>query len=179
MTSFELESTEPIFSGHVFSVERRHLSADGLRFDREIVTHPGAVAVLAIDDQDRLLLVRQFRAAVGERILEMPAGTLDIEGEQLEAAARRELAEEAGVSAGRLSVLGRFYNSPGYLTQLTTVFLGEDLIDIDRAPVGIEEHDIDVIRLPMADALRMIAAGEIPDAFTALAVLLAAQRRGG
>jgi ADP-ribose pyrophosphatase len=178
VTEFALERVEPIFSGHVFGVERRHLLADGTHFVREVVTHPGAVAVLAIDEGGAVVLLEQFRATTGEHVYEIPAGTLDVEGEDPSAAARRELAEEAGLEPSRLRELGRFLNSPGYSTQLTTIFLAEGLTEVDRAPVGIEEAEMSVTRIPLDKALAMVEEGIITDAQTALGLLLCARSLG-
>jgi ADP-ribose pyrophosphatase len=175
---FELERIEEIFEGHVFGVERRHLRLDGVGFEREVVTHPGAVAVLAVDDDDLVVLLVQFRATTGRRIIEMPAGTLDVEDEDPLSAARRELIEEAGVEAEQLSELGSFLNSPGYSTQLTTLYLAEGLREVGRAPMGIEETEMDVVRIPLAEALAMVEGGQISDAGTVLGLLLLARRRG-
>jgi ADP-ribose pyrophosphatase len=178
VSEFELDRVEEIFEGHVFGVERRHLRLDGVAFDREVVTHPGAVAVLAVDSEDRVILLEQFRATTGRRIIEMPAGTLDIADEDPRSAARRELIEEAGVDADELSELGAFLNSPGYSTQRTVLYLAEGLREVGRAPMGVEEAEMDVVRISLGVALEMIDAGEITDAQTVLGLLLLSRRRG-
>jgi ADP-ribose pyrophosphatase len=178
VASFSLERTEPIFTGHVFGVERRHLRMDGTAFDREVVTHQGAVAVLAVDDADRVVLLEQFRATVGKRILELPAGTLDVEGEDSASAARRELIEEAGLDATTITPLGRYLNTPGYSTQVTTLFLAEDLLQVERAPMGIEESDMDVHLVDLPSALGLIESGEIMDAVTVIGLERLARLRG-
>ena len=172
MADFALQRVEPLFSGHVFGVERRHLTADGVAFDREVVTHPGAVAILAIDENDDVVLLRQFRAPVGGHIFEIPAGTLDVEGEVTFDAARRELEEETGLRATTLRPLGTFLNSPGYSSQLTTIFLAEGLDDVGASPVGVEEGDMEVVRVSLPAALEMTRTGEIRCAITALALVL-------
>ena len=177
MVEFAVERVEPIFSGHVFGVERRHLLADGEPFDREVVTHPGAVAILALEADGSVILLEQFRATVDARILEIPAGTLDVAGEDPVDAARRELLEEAGVDARTMTALGRFRNSPGYSTQATTIFLAEDLTEVGRTPVGVEESEMAVIRVPLSEALEMVDDGRIVDAQTVLGLLLCARRR--
>ena len=178
MAGFELDRVEEIFEGHVFSVERRHLRLDGVAFDREVVTHPGAVAVLAIGADDQVVLLEQFRATTGRRIIEMPAGTLDVDDEDPLSAARRELIEEAGVDADELSELGVFLNSPGYSTQRTTLYLAEGLREVGRVPMGVEETEMDVVRIPLVEALSMVDSGEITDAQTVLGLLLLSRRRG-
>ena len=179
MTEFELGDVEPIFEGHVFGVERRHVTGEGAAFDREVVTHPGAVAIAGIDPTGAVLVLEQFRATMGARILELPAGTLDVEGESPTSAARRELIEETGFHPARLEALGTFLNSPGYSTQRTTVFLATELTEVGRSPVGPEETAMVVRHLPLDEALTMVAEGAIHDAMTVIGLLLVARRRGG
>jgi len=174
---FEFDGVEPIFTGVVFSVERRHLRYDQQRFDREVVTHPGAVAIVAIDDMSQVILLEQFRAPIGERILEIPAGTLDVDGESGESAARRELIEETGLDPGEIEPLGVFLNSPGYSSQRTTIYLATQLTEVGREPVGIEEVDALIRRVDLVDAVEMVASGAISDAMTGLGILLASRHR--
>jgi 8-oxo-dGDP phosphatase len=176
---FELDSVEPIFEGHVFGVERHHLLAGSEPFSREVVTHPGAVAVVAIDDEARVLLLRQFRAPTRGRILEIPAGTMDLDGEGSTEAARRELVEETGFEPSHLELLGSFYNSPGYCAQRTEIFLASSLRHVGAAPSGIEELDMEVVAVDLAEARAMVRAGEIVCAITALGLELAATRFHG
>jgi len=176
MVEFVLERTDPIFSGHVFGVERRHLLAGTEPFDREVVTHPGAVAVLALDAAGCAVLLSQYRAPVGDRIYEIPAGTLDVQGESPVEAAQRELIEETGFQAGTLELLGKFFNSPGYSSQVTSVYVASDLHEVGANPVGVEEADMQVIAVPLSRALDMVETGEIRCAITALALALCARR---
>jgi len=178
VVDFELHSIEPIFAGHVFSVERRHLSADSIPFDREIVTHPGAVAVVAVDELGRVVLLEQYRSSLGIRLLEIPAGTCDVKGEELAETAARELAEETGLLADRLAPLGRFLNSPGYCDQQTELFMATGLTDIAPRPSGPEEVDATVRRLPLDQAIEMVLAGDIVDGTTAFGLMLLARRTG-
>jgi len=139
---------------------------------REIVRHPGAVAVVPLLGAD-VLLVRQYRVAARRALLEIPAGTLDGD-EAPEAGAERELQEEIGYRPGRLTPLGTEYTAPGYTTELIHLFLAEDLTEsaLDKD----DDEFIEIVRLPFEEALRRVTAGEIPDGKTQLALLLAARR---
>jgi ADP-ribose pyrophosphatase len=167
--------SEPLAWSRVFDVVRLELDADGRTFAREVVRHRGAVAVLAYDGGD-VVLVRQWRAPLGHAILEIPAGTRDVAGEDPAATAARELEEEAGLRAGRLEPLCELYNSPGWSDQRTAVYLATELTEVPRRPSGPEEEAIEVVRVPLADAVAL-ATGPAPcDATTAVAVLALSAR---
>ena len=179
MQRFHLTSTERLFDGYMVNLDRLHFAADdGLTFDREVVRHPGAVAVVPVDVNDEVVLIRQFRAAVGDRVLEITAGTCDITGEDLESTARRELLEEVGLEATDLELLGNFMNSPGYCDQRTFVYLATGLTVVDRAPEGPEEAESTVERHSLSSAVEMVEQGVISDGTTAYGLLMAARRRG-
>lgn len=157
--------------------------ADGSRAERDIVWHPGAVAIVAIDDDDRILFVRQFRVAAGQVVLEIPAGTLDVDAatgevEAPDGAAARELEEETGFRAGRWERIGDFWTAPGFATERMWLYLATDLqlVDADRLGPDEDEH-LELERIPRAEALAMVDRGEIHDAKT-LVGLLALARRG-
>jgi len=147
---------------------------NGFTFEREIVRTFNAVCIVPLEsDREHVLLVRQYRAAVDQPLLELPAGKLDIPGEEPELCAARELAEEVGARAARLTELGRFFNSPGFCDELTFCFLAEDLMGCDRAADGIEEQHLLVERIALASVEDLIAAGDIADAKTIVGLLLA------
>lgn len=152
---------------------------DGSVAEREVVEHPGAVAVVAVGDDRAVVLVRQYRHAVGGPMLEVPAGKLDVESEDHAATARRELAEEVGLEADRWDELAVFDNSAGWTTERTAIFLATGLRAC-AAPDGFtathEEADIEVVRVPLDEAIAMVERGELTDAKTVLGVLLAARR---
>jgi ADP-ribose pyrophosphatase len=150
-------------------VERLSFDAAGVRFTREVVRHRGAVAVLAYDDPD-VVLVRQWRAPLARAILEIPAGTRDVAGEEPVETARRELEEEAGLRAGRLEPLCELWNSPGWSDQRTIVFVATELSTVPRRPSGPEESAIDVVRVALADAVATVGV-EPCDGTTAVALL--------
>jgi 8-oxo-dGTP pyrophosphatase MutT (NUDIX family) len=145
----------------------------GEEFDRHVVLHPGAVAVVPVDGDGDALLVRQYRVAVGRALLEVPAGKRDVPGEPPEATAARELEEEIGRRPGRLDLLCEFYNSPGFTDEHTTVFLATRLVDGARAATSAEEQAMSLERVPLADVETLVAAGEIVDAKSIIGLLLA------
>jgi len=148
--------------------------ASGRDGEITLVEHPGGVTLVALDDEECVLLVRQYRHATGRWLLELPAGTLD-PGETPEVCAERELQEETGYRPGRIERLGGFYTAPGFLTEYLHVFLCTDLAE---SRLQGDEDTIHVERLPMVEALRRIAGGEIEDAKTSAALLLYLEARG-
>jgi 8-oxo-dGTP pyrophosphatase MutT (NUDIX family) len=151
--------------------------ADGTRHQREIVEHPGAVAIIAIDAEDRVLLVRQFRTAVGRTLLEIPAGTLDVDPttgaiEDPDLAARRELEEETGQRAGTWQKLGAFWTAPGFATELMHLYLATDLdLADDGRLVPDEDEALVAVRMPLADAVAAAEDGRIVDAKSIVGLL--------
>ena len=143
--------------------------ADGSRATREIAGHPGAVTIVAIDDQDRVLLVRQYRMAVGELLLELPAGTLEVADdgttEDPAIAARRELEEETGMRAGSWRFLTRFYTTPGFTSEDMYLYLATDLVPAHGDQLGPDEDERLLLeRIPFETALAYVEQGEIVDA---------------
>ena len=143
---------------------------------REIVEHPGVTAIVPIDADGNVVLVRQYRLATGNVLLEIPAGVID-PGEDPDECAQRELREETGLRAGRLTRLGlEFFVSPGISTEWIRLYLAEDLSE-DRLEAD-EDEEIVVQRVPLAEAVRMVERGELRDAKSITGVLLAARRLG-
>ena len=140
----------------------------GQTAQREIVEHRGAVAMVALDVDGNVLLVRQYRKPAERFLLEIPAGTLD-PGEAPEACARRELVEETGHEPGRLVPLAGFYSSPGFCTEYLHVYLATDLRPARGHPDVDEE--IQLVRLPVAECLRLVRAGDICDAKSIVGLL--------
>jgi len=143
--------------------------------EREVVHHPAACAVVGLEPTGRVLLVRQVREAVRESLLEIPAGILDRSGEDPAAAAARELFEETGYRAASIEPLGWIYTSPGFTDERIELFAART----DREPAGRPEEGIEVVEMPLRDALEAARDGRFPDAKTALALLLAGARWGG
>jgi|GEM_PF-50544 len=180
LTGFRKVSERPGFRGHLFSVSAvRFADPDGDEFDRDVVRHPGAVSVVAVSDDGVVTLVRQVRVAVGESVLEAPAGTRDVDGERPEETARRELAEEAGLEAERLERLAVVFNSPGYTDQRTVIFLARGLSPCETGPTGAEERWMSTERVALADVDLLVAQGRLKDATTIAGLLLAARRIAG
>ncbi|HXA62359.1 MAG TPA: NUDIX hydrolase [Streptosporangiaceae bacterium] len=150
---------------------------DGELAERDVVIHPGAVAVLALDDAQQVLLIRQYRHPVGRLLWEVPAGLRDVSGEPPWATARRELLEEAGYRAQDWRVLADYYTSPGFSTECLRVFLARDLEFVPESernfvPEG-EETQLVPAWLPLDEAVRKVFAGHLHNGVAALGVLAA------
>ncbi|WP_409464097.1 NUDIX domain-containing protein [Amycolatopsis sp. GA6-003] len=140
---------------------------------REVVEHLGAVVIAALDGEDNVTLVHQYRHPLGRRLWELPAGLIDKPGEDPVEAARRELAEEAGLAAGSWETLVDVAASPGFTDEVVRVFLARDLSEVDREVLGDEEADLVVRKFPLAEAVRMALAGELVNGATVSGVLSA------
>jgi ADP-ribose pyrophosphatase len=158
--------------------------ADGSRARRDIVGHPGAVAIVAIDDADRVLLVRQWRVAVGAALLEIPAGTLNVDAatgttEDPNVAAARELEEETGYRAGHWERLGSFWTAPGFATELMHLYLATDLQAAEADRIGPDEDErLELERMPWPDAVAAADRGEIVDAKSLVGLYRLSRRMG-
>jgi ADP-ribose pyrophosphatase len=175
---FDVVSSEVTHTGMMTTLRVDTLRAsDGSTFRREIAERLDAVAMVPMTDAGEIVLLRQYRHAVNDYELEIPAGLLDVDGESEEVAAQRELVEEIGVSAGTLRHLVRFVNSGGWSNEQTTIFVATDLrtADVDDDFVAeAEEADMSVLRMPLVDAVAMVHDGRIRDAKTVIGVLLVA-----
>ena len=171
----EVISSEEVYAGKLISVARDTVREGEVTYVREVVLHPGGAGIVAYFDDGTTALVRQYRHPARVYVLEIPAGKLD-PGERPVETAARELEEELGVVAGRLEQLSEFYTTPGFCAERLWVFLATEL----RETALRHETDeiIEVVRLPFAEALRMVASGEIDDAKTIIGLTLAARRLG-
>ncbi|MDQ2649015.1 MAG: NUDIX hydrolase [Actinomycetota bacterium] len=177
MTTFEKLSEEERLRGWRFTVARARFRApDGEEFERDVVRHPGAVAVVPLHDDGTVTLVRQYRASLERDLVELPAGIRDVEGEPDATTAARELVEEAGLAADRLERLVEFHNSPGFCDESVAVFLATGLRAVDDDRQGIEEQSMTVERIPLDEALAWIDDGRITDAKTIIGLQCAARR---
>jgi 8-oxo-dGDP phosphatase len=166
-----LESRRP-FRGRVVTVRTDRIADDdGRTAEREVVEHNGAVAALVVDDDGQVMLVEQWRHAIGARLLEVAAGKYDVGGEAVEDTLRRELAEELGVEGGTLTFLASFYTTPGWSDEVLDLYLAEGVTPIEGGAPGTdwEEQGIEVARMPLGEALRR-AAGPPGDAKTLVAL---------
>ncbi|WP_030751260.1 NUDIX hydrolase [Streptomyces griseus] len=156
---------------------------DGSVARRDYQVHPGSVAVLAVDDRDRVLVLRQYRHPVRQKLWEIPAGLLDVPGENPLHAAQRELYEEAYAKAGEWRVLTDVYTTPGGCDEAVRIFLARDLADAEgeRYAVSEEEADMEVERVPLDELLRGVLAGELHNNCLVVGVLslVAARAAGG
>jgi ADP-ribose pyrophosphatase len=168
--SFEIERTEKLLHSKVFDVERRTIRHGDVSFERDVASHKGAVAILAINDRDEVGFVRQYRAAFDSYLWEIPAGTCDVVSEDPLNTAKRELREELGCEAAQWRLLGRFMNSPGWTNQVMTIYEARIITLLDREPVGPEETASSIHWLSREE-LRSTLTGEAAiDSTTAVAL---------
>jgi ADP-ribose pyrophosphatase len=168
--SFEIERTENLLHSKVFDVERRTIRHGEEVFDRDLASHKGAVAILAINDEDKIGFVRQYRSTFDSYLWELPAGTRDVPDEDVLETAQREFLEEMGCTAGRWTLLGRFMNSPGWTNQVMTIFEARDITQLDRIPAGPEETASSVHWLSREEVKELLASESAFDSTSAVAL---------
>lgn len=169
-------SSAYLLESRVFKIRRDELlAADGRRFTHDVVEHPGAVVMVPLLPDGQVLMVRQWRNPAGQVLLELPAGTRE-PGEDPEVTAARELQEECGYRAGRITRLGAFYAAPGFCSELLHVYLCEELTP-SRLD-GDEDEAIETAHMPLPEALALAARGGLPDAKSIAGLLLAAAAKG-
>ncbi len=167
-------SSSCLYRGRIINVRQDRVRLpNGKTAFREVVEHPGAVAILALDEQNRVVLVSQYRQPAAAVLLEVPAGKLDAGEEPLQCA-RRELAEETGLQGDSWISLGWFYLSPGFCNEIIHFFLVRDLSPDPQGAGGDEDETVEVSSLPLTEACRLITEGGIRDAKTVIALQLAA-----
>jgi ADP-ribose pyrophosphatase len=171
----EVLASEEVYGGRLISVARDTVREAGRTYVREVVRHPGGAAVVAYFEDGTVALISQYRHPTVRYVLELPAGKLD-PGERPEETAARELEEELGFVADHMEQLTEFYTTPGFCAEKLWVFLATSLRE--TASRREEDEIIEVMRLPFARALEMIASREIEDAKTIIGLLLAARRLG-
>jgi len=170
----KITKTQRVYDGHLVKLDLLDVELpNGKTSHREVIQHPGAVAIVALDDDQNILMVRQFRIAAGKTLWEVPAGTLDPD-ETPEACAIRELQEETGYKPNKLEALDGIYTAPGYTSEYIYLFLATELeesrLDMD------EDEFIEMKKIPLTEVLAKIESGEIQDGKTVTGVLRAARR---
>lgn len=171
----ETKNRDMLFKGLVVDLEQMEVKIGDKGWHVfQIVRHPGGVGVLPLHEDGTVTLIRQLRPAVDRLLLEIPAGRLN-PGEDPAACGERELAEETGLTAGRLEPLGIMYSSPGVFDEVIHLYLATELLQEDPSPEHYE--DIETVRIPLAEALRMAAEGEICDSKTCLSLFRASRKK--
>ncbi|GID29980.1 ADP-ribose pyrophosphatase [Paractinoplanes brasiliensis] len=169
------------YEGPIFKVFTDEVTmSSGSTAHRDVVKNKGAVGVVALDEVGRVVLIRQYRHAVGQRLWELPAGLRDVEGEDLARTAARELAEEADLEAGQYHLLIDLFTSPGFSDETIRIFLARDLSSVpdeSRFERADEEADLEVARIDLDEAVAMVFRGEITNAAAVGGLLAAARAR--
>jgi ADP-ribose pyrophosphatase len=177
---FETVASETLYTGKIFA-----LRADEVRMPgggtarREVVEHFGAVAVAALDEDDQVVLVYQYRHPLGRRLWELPAGLLDIGGEDPALTVQRELVEETGLAADTWSVLADVDSAPGFSDESVRLYLATGLREVDRPEAHDEEADMRTERVPLMEAVKRVFAGEIVNSLAVAGILAAWAVRQG
>jgi ADP-ribose pyrophosphatase len=183
MTGFahETRSRTERYAGPIFTVFSDEITmSGGGTAVRDVVENRGAVVVVALDDVDRVVLIRQYRHAVRQRLWELPAGLRDVDGEDQAVTAVRELAEETDLRAGRLDMLIDLHTSPGFSDEAVRIFLARDLTPVpgdERHRRTDEEADLEVARVDLDEAVAMVFRGEITNAAAVCGLLAAVRAR--
>jgi ADP-ribose pyrophosphatase len=171
----EVIATENIYKGKIFDVLEAEIRDNGIEYKREIVTHKGSAVIIPVFADKTVALVKQYRHAAGEYLLEIPAGTLNL-NENPEIGATRELEEEIGVRAGKIEKLTEFYVSPGFLTEKMHLYMATELTETEQ---NLEEDELlSIEKMSFAEAFEKIRNGEIQDAKTMVGLILAGAKFG-
>ena len=173
MQTPEVLTSENVYHGRVFDVMADTVREGDLVYRREVVRHPGSAVIVAVFDDGTVALVRQYRHAAVRYLLEIPAGSRATEAEPPEDCAARELEEELGFTAAKLEKLTEFFVSPGFCAEKMWIYLATNLTETKQRLE--EDEQLEIVRVPLEHALRMVAAGEIEDAKTIIGLMLAAK----
>ena len=172
-----VRESDLVYEGRVWDVRSDTFDYNGHEIVRQYVAHPGAAATVALDDDERVLLIQQYRHPIRHRDWEVPAGLLDVEGEPPLATAQRELAEEADLAASSWEPLVSIFTTPGGNDEIVHLFLARGLTPIaDAHAREAEEADIRIEWIPLADAVAGVLAGRLRNGILAVGVLAAAER---
>ena len=176
MSPFRIRGSQTVVETGFIRLAELDVEGEGERFTRLVIRHPGAVVAVPVEpDREHVLLVRQYRAAADRELLEVVAGKRDVEGEEPETTASREMHEEIGRRPSRLVKLCEFFNSPGFCDEYTHLFLATELEERTRAAVSHEEAAMTIERVPLDRVDGLIASGELVDAKSIIGLLLARQ----
>ncbi|MGK2865187.1 MAG: NUDIX domain-containing protein [Mycobacterium sp.] len=171
---FVTQNSETVYAGKILALRVDDVQMpDGKVARREVVEHFGAVAVVALDDRDRVAMVYQYRHPVGRRLWELPAGLLDVGGEEPVLTAARELHEEAGLAAENWSVLVDIVSAPGFSDECVRVYLATGITEVERPEAEHEEADLALDWVPLSEAVRQVLAGEIVNSLAVAGILAA------
>lgn len=172
---FRTVGTEQLLDAPIIAVRRDDVVMPGeVVAQREVVEHLGAVAVVALDESNRVAMVQQYRHSVGRRLWELPAGLLDVKGEDELTGAQRELQEEAGLSASQWGVLTDLVTSPGFCEEAVRVFLARGLSQVDKLDAeGDEEADMAFAWVDLEEAVERVLSGEIVNSIAVAGILAA------
>ena len=171
----DILSTSLVLECDLFDVTRSLIQENGVIYNRDVIIHPGSAVIVPYFSDGTVALVRQYRHAAGADLLELPAGSLE-DGESAEECAAREISEEIGFKAGKMSFLTEFYVSPGFLSEKMTVFLASDLRPAASDPDA--DEFISVVTMPLSEAAEMARSGGFSDAKTMLGLILAEKALG-
>lgn len=175
----EINSSELVYRGRVWDVVSETFSYGEGELTRHFVKHTGAVAVIAMDDQQRILLIRQYRHPVRSQLWELPAGLLDVDGEARLEAAKRELHEETGYSAENWTLLTEFFTTPGGNDEMISIYLAQDLKHIGYHD-ELEGEEVDMLRewFPLSEALASVLSADIKSPSAVVGIMALALRLG-
>nr|WP_216667780.1 NUDIX hydrolase [Sporosarcina jiandibaonis] len=166
-------SSKTIYDGKIISLRLEEVELpDGNRAQRELIEHPGAVALIPITNEGKLILVKQYRKSLNRTLIEIPAGRIEI-GEDPKVTAIRELEEETGYGAHQVAYIQSFATSPGFANEIIHLYLAENLYKIANPAEGDEDEFIELLEVTVNEAEQLVASGEIYDAKTAFAVIYA------
>jgi 8-oxo-dGTP pyrophosphatase MutT (NUDIX family) len=176
---YAVNGSDLIYEGRVIKLRRDRVSMPGGgEAVREVIVHPGAVGIVAYDDQGRIMMVNQYRHPVGKRLWELPAGLLDEPGEAASDAAKRELAEEAALSADQWDTLIDPFASPGMTDEASRIFLARGITELPKDyPAVDEEAEMQTQWVPLDDAVFRVMQGDISNALTVMGILAAVHAR--
>jgi 8-oxo-dGDP phosphatase len=177
---FETASSETLYTGNIFALrsDRVRMPGDSTAV-REVVENYGAVAIVALNDDNDIAMVYQYRHPFGRRLWELPAGLLDVVGEPPQETAIRELQEEAGLQAGSWQVLIDLDSAPGFSDESVRVYLATGLTEVDRPDAHHEEADMTMRWVPLAEAVARVFSGEIVNSLAVAGILAAHAVTGG